>query len=212
VTGWRLSLAVRAAEWLIRLLWATVRVRVVHGERYTGARAGGGHVTVFWHGEILGYMVHHGPDAPHALVSQSKDGEAIAQLGARFGAKTIRGSSSRGGAEALVQAIHTAQRGVHVAITPDGPRGPRHSVAPGAVKIAQRAGVPLVPVRIGYSRAWRLSSWDRFEIPKPFARATVAYGTPLRVSADARGDALAAARDALARAMAETGADAGCPP
>lgn len=210
MTGWKRTVAVQLAEWLVRVLFATVRVRTVGALPRRDAASPGGVVFAFWHAEILGFMVHVAPSGPHAMISQSKDGELIAQLSAKFGAVGIRGSSSRGGAAALLEAVQLAKDGQAVAITPDGPRGPRHSVAPGVVKIAQRAQVPMVPVRFGYSRAWRLKSWDRFEIPKPFSTMCVAFGAPLMVPAAADADALARACTALADGMAAAGRAAGC--
>jgi lysophospholipid acyltransferase (LPLAT)-like uncharacterized protein len=79
--------------------------------------------------------------------------------------------------------------GACLAVTPDGPRGPAESVAPGAAFVAQRPGAPMVPVSVKASSAWRLKSWDRFMIPKPFARLTVAYGDPIYVDAESARDA-----------------------
>jgi lysophospholipid acyltransferase (LPLAT)-like uncharacterized protein len=210
MTGWRLTLVVHVAEWLVRALYATVRVRVADGQAAADAARSGGVVFAFWHAELLGFMVRLGPQRPHAMISQSKDGELIARISARFGTVGIRGSSSRGGAAALLAAVQLAKDGAMVGITPDGPRGPRHHLAPGVVKIAQRSQVPVIPVRFGYDRAWRLNSWDRFEIPKPFARMTIAYGVPQLVPADAGAAALEAACAALAHGMAAAGRAAGC--
>jgi hypothetical protein len=112
-----------------------------------------------------------------------------------FGLETVRGSTSRGGARALLELVATLRRGRDVAVTPDGPRGPRHEFAPGALVAAQRAGAAVIGVAAHVDRAWRLRSWDAFEIPKPFARITVAY-TP------ARGVPGGSARDAAAAAPA----------
>lgn len=210
MTGWTRAMAVRLAEWMVRALFATIRVRIVGAPPHRDTTSRAGVVYAFWHAELLGFMVHVGPSRPYAMISQSKDGELIAQLSARFGAIGIRGSSSRGGAVALLEAVQLAKDAQAVGITPDGPRGPRHSVAPGVVKIAQRAQVPVVPIRFGFSRAWRVNSWDRFEIPKPFSTMRVAFGPPMTVAAEADADALAHACAALADGMAAAGRAAGC--
>lgn len=211
MTRWQLALAARAGTWAIRVLsWTWRRAR---GERgaFDAARARadgtrGGIVLAFWHGEILPVLVEHAADPAHAMISQSKDGELIARISGAFGARAIRGSSSKGGAEALVRAIQMARDGQVVTITPDGPRGPRHSVAPGVVKAAQKAGVPLLGVRVRADRAWVFRSWDRFVVPKPFARVTYAY-TPL---VDVTAETADAGAVRLGVAMAEAGRRIGC--
>jgi lysophospholipid acyltransferase (LPLAT)-like uncharacterized protein len=80
--------------------------------------------------------------------------------------------------------VRVLRAGSDIAITPDGPRGPRHTFAPGALIVAFRAQVPIVPIGMHVDRSWRLHSWDQFEVPKPFARITVVYGAPLSVSGD----------------------------
>ena len=117
------------------------------------------------------------------LVSEHSDGEIIARILEWMGYALIRGSTSRGAGRALIGLTRTLKDGNDVAITPDGPRGPRHRFAPGAVVAANRAGVPIVPAVAHVERGWQLSSWDGFVIPKPFARITIAYGAATRVQA-----------------------------
>ena len=107
------------------------------------------------------------------LISTHADGEIIARICEALGYRTIRGSTSRGGARALVEITRTLERGIEVAITPDGPRGPPHSIAPGTLYAAQRSNAPIVPIYVHASRAWHLATWDSFMIPKPFARLTI---------------------------------------
>jgi lysophospholipid acyltransferase (LPLAT)-like uncharacterized protein len=97
---------------------------------------------------------------------------------------TVRGSTSRGAARALIGLARAVESGRSAAVTPDGPRGPAHVFAPGAVIAAQRTGVPIIPIRVSASSAWRLKSWDRFLIPKPFARVDIHYGALTAVQAD----------------------------
>jgi hypothetical protein len=100
-----------------------------------------------------------------------------------MGYRTIRGSSRRGAERALLALAREVEGGAHVAVTPDGPRGPAESFAPGALIAAQRSGAPIVLLRAVADRAWRLRSWDRFIIPKPFARITIYVGEPVPVHA-----------------------------
>jgi lysophospholipid acyltransferase (LPLAT)-like uncharacterized protein len=116
------------------------------------------------------------------LISEHRDGEVIAQVVEQFGLRTLRGSTSRGAARALRSLARTLEAGTPVAVTPDGPRGPLHSYAPGGIIAAQRAGAPVVSIGVEASRAWRLKSWDRFMIPKPFSTVVIAYSDPKLVT------------------------------
>ncbi len=102
-----------------------------------------------------------------------------------WGYETVRGSTSRGGGAALRGLVKAARSGRSLAITPDGPRGPRQRLQPGVITAAQMTGLPIIPLAGGASRAWWPGSWDRFCIPKPFARVRVLYGEPRYVARDA---------------------------
>ena len=115
------------------------------------------------------------------LISEHGDGEIAARAAESMGYRTIRGSSRRGAERALLSLAREVEGGSHVAVTPDGPRGPAESFAPGALIAAQRSGAPIVLLRAVVDRAWRLNSWDRFIIPKPFARVTIYVGEPMSV-------------------------------
>ena len=169
----RIALAAGIGRLAVRLLGSTWRV---HRER----RADGVAPVVFalWHGELLPLLWAHRGEGIVVLISTHADGEIIARIAASLGYGTARGSSSRGATRALVELSRAVESGRNVAVTPDGPRGPRHAFAPGALVVAQRSGVPVVCARASASRAWRLRSWDRFVIPKPFSRVTVRYGSP----------------------------------
>ncbi|MBT7959523.1 MAG: lysophospholipid acyltransferase family protein [Akkermansiaceae bacterium] len=108
-----------------------------------------------------------------ALASASRDGAIIESMVTSFGVKTVRGSSSRRGVAALIALKKALAAGEHLFITPDGPRGPRYHLQPGVVKLAQSSGAPIVPVRFHHSSSWRLKSWDRFHIPKPFGKVVI---------------------------------------
>jgi lysophospholipid acyltransferase (LPLAT)-like uncharacterized protein len=129
---------------------------------------------------MLPLLWQHRSHGVAILISEHGDGEIIARVAEALGYRSVRGSSSRGAERALLGMIREVKEGSEVAITPDGPRGPAQHFAPGAAIIAQRSGAPLLPLTAFADRAWRLKSWDRFLIPKPFARVVVTYGEPWR--------------------------------
>lgn len=211
----RIRVAVAAGTALLRLLALTWRIRQVGREPWRARKAsvGGGVVIACWHGQLLPLVWHHRGEGVAILVSEHRDGEIIARVAQSLGYDTVRGSTSRGGGRALLELVGVLRRGREIAVTPDGPRGPRHTFAPGALVAAQRAGVPIVGVVAHVDRCWRLRSWDRFEIPKPFARITVAYSDPTPVpgatprEAAEHGASFAALMDGL-RGRAESAARA----
>ena len=144
-----------------------------------------GSIYAFWHGRQAFLVRLHQNDQIHPLVSQSRDGELIARVCRAFGIEAIRGSSSRGGAEALLGLREVLAKGERVGVTPDGPRGPLHSVHPGVLFLAQKTGAPIVPVAYGAKSSWVFGSWDRFLIPKPFNHIVMSYGAPLHISPQA---------------------------
>ncbi len=174
--------AARLGPMIIRALARTWRLEIVNAESYLARRRSGQPVIfAFWHANMLPLLWEHRQQGIAVLISTHADGEIIARICEALGYRTIRGSTSRGGARALVEVARTLQGGVEVAITPDGPRGPVHTVAPGVVYAAQRTSVPIVPIDVRAARAWRLATWDRFMIPKPFSRITIRYGDPFVV-------------------------------
>jgi lysophospholipid acyltransferase (LPLAT)-like uncharacterized protein len=182
-----------------RLLARAARVRRLHVERDVEAiKTSTAVIYAFWHGRFWLLPKHLGHPGVTVLVSRSTDGEIIARILNRLGHHSVRGSSSRGGREALSGLVAVLEAGRPVAITPDGPRGPRQEAQMGAVALAARTGCPIVPVGVSARPNWTLGSWDRFQIPKPFARAVVVFGEPLRVPRE--GD-LEPWRDRLQRAL-----------
>jgi lysophospholipid acyltransferase (LPLAT)-like uncharacterized protein len=168
----------------LRVLARTWRITVVHDEPLRHLRAERRPVILScWHGELLPLIWHHRAQGISILVSEHRDGEIIARVAERIGFGTVRGSTSRGGGRALLALVRVLNAGGDVAVTPDGPRGPARQYAPGALVAAQRAAAPVLPVAAWVDRAWRLRSWDRFVVPKPFARIVVAYGDPAYVTA-----------------------------
>lgn len=177
-----LTLTGLLGAWLITALGRTCTVRFIGGERFDKARAGGQPVIyAFWHEGLLiaTYAFRH--RGIRVLVSQHRDGEYISRTIQRLGYATIRGSTTRGGAQALFQMVVAGMEGHDLGITVDGPRGPRRQAQAGVLYIAMRSGLPIVPFAVACSRKLVLSSWDRFIVPLPFARSVVAFGEPLTV-------------------------------
>jgi lysophospholipid acyltransferase (LPLAT)-like uncharacterized protein len=184
------GLAVRAigdaGRWLSDALFATVRFEVEHEERFAPYRDRGEPVVLcVWHGRLLPVTYYHRHLPITAIISQSRDGDYIARLVEGWGYETVRGSTSRGGRRALTGLVRAVRGGRLAAITPDGPRGPRQRLQTGVLTVAQLTGRPIIPLGCGASSAWWPGSWDRFCIPKPFARVRVRYGHPRHVARDA---------------------------
>jgi lysophospholipid acyltransferase (LPLAT)-like uncharacterized protein len=191
----------------IRLLAWTWRIRREDAARLDDPLSRGEPViVVFWHGEILPIAWVHRRHGIAPLISTHRDGELIARVVTSLGYRTVRGSTSRGGARALLEMSRLLREGRSVAITPDGPRGPRHHFSSGALILAQRTGRPIIAFKASASRAWRMRSWDRHLVPKPFATVTVRYSSLQQVDAASPRDA---EREAprFARLLAELGGE-----
>ncbi len=169
---------------VLRLLGSTWRVRRVGHEAFDSLRARNEpFIVVFWHGDIVPITWIHRGSGIAPLISRHSDGEIIARIVQNLGYRTVRGSTSRGAVRALLETAKLVNDGITVAFTPDGPRGPRHVFTPGAVLVAQRTGRPIIAIGATASRAWRLRSWDRHVVPKPFATVTIRYSEPEYVNA-----------------------------
>lgn len=150
-------------------------------------------IYVIWHESVTYPIYKFGGPGSTALVSESKDGEIIARIASGLGWQMIRGSSSRGAIRALRQSIDRCQQsdGVTVlAIAGDGPRGPRRQLKAGALYLAAKTGLPVVPAAFVYRSCWRLRSWDRLMLPRPFSRLSGLVGNPVYVSADVSAERL----------------------
>lgn len=168
---------------VVRLLAASWRIRTEHAERWrTLHEARRPHVFLLWHEALLPLLWQHRHQEIAIVVSEARDGQYLTDLARSLGYRAVRGSSTRGAARALLGAVRELQAGYAVAFTPDGPRGPRRQLKPGAVAAAQRGGGVIVPLHAEADRAWRLDSWDRFMIPKPAARVRIIYGRPFEVA------------------------------
>jgi lysophospholipid acyltransferase (LPLAT)-like uncharacterized protein len=151
---------------LLRAWLGTVRIRVANGDtcRHPADPGEQRFIYAFWHESLLAPTKIR--TRVKVLISRSADGELIGQICRRMGIGVVRGSTSRGGAEGLLEMVRECKDS-HLAITPDGPRGPRRRLQPGIIFVASHTGLPIVPVGVGFTRAWRAGSWDRFAIPRP---------------------------------------------
>jgi lysophospholipid acyltransferase (LPLAT)-like uncharacterized protein len=147
--------------------------------------AGKGRIYAFWHSHLLPLAFYFRNTEKTAVISESRDGARAAAVARRWGHAVIPGSSSHGGALALRTCVRELREGTTIVITPDGPKGPREIVKQGVAQIALLSGAAVVPVSAVVEKAWRLNSWDRFMIPKPFARITVRLGDPVDLRAGA---------------------------
>jgi lysophospholipid acyltransferase (LPLAT)-like uncharacterized protein len=174
---------VPAAHQVIRFYLLLMKLKTVNEEKIIRHLKDGDKLVVaLWHQRfflVIRYAGRFGGYQPSAIISQSRDGELIAQLAKALHFRPIRGSSSKGGKaamDALVEDLSHHSCAIHAV---DGPRGPKGVVKPGLIRIAQRSGAAIVPVYISCSRVWKLKSWDQFLIPKPFSRILVHWGDPI---------------------------------
>lgn len=178
---------IRAADlafyFLINLIGKTLRYETEDWENFEAIeRAGHVPIYTFWHNRIFAGTYFFRDRKIIVITSQSFDGEYIARFIKRFGYGAVRGSSTRGGAAALVEMIRLMRRGAPMAFTIDGPKGPRYVAKIGACLLAKKTGNPLMPFVVETEKFWEVKSWDRLQIPKPFARARVIIASPIYVS------------------------------
>lgn len=185
---------------LVHLLGLTLRIEEA-GESQWGPRAKQNEAPLWplWHETILMSVWYHRDQDVHVMISASRDGELISRIARFFGYVPVRGSSSRGGREALTELVGDLKDGKRCAITPDGPRGPRREIKMGVLNLARMTGCPVVPFAFEAENCWRLRSWDKFIIPKPFSRAVFVYGNPIRVPRHAKPEYLKHIQDELDR-------------
>jgi lysophospholipid acyltransferase (LPLAT)-like uncharacterized protein len=139
---------------------------------------------LLWHGRLVPGSYHHRDHGLATLISMHRDGDYIAGVVESWGYQVLRGSSSRGGTGALRQMVRLLRAGTPIAVTPDGPRGPRQEMKLGPILAAQMAGVPVITVSAGTDRGWWFGGWDRFVIPKPFSRIRLTYADPVWIPRD----------------------------
>jgi lysophospholipid acyltransferase (LPLAT)-like uncharacterized protein len=182
----KMGLIINLARFIINFISKTLRLDVIGAkEIIEGKKAGKNYIFAFWHNEFFimpyYYIKKVGKYPISVLASKSKDGEYISRLLYKFGFTTARGSTSFGGETALRLLIKEIEKGNDVAVTPDGPRGPRHIVHPGIVTLSSLTGCPIVPVGYRVNRKKILNTWDKFIIPCPFTKGIISAADPVFV-------------------------------
>ena len=210
----KLKIEGRLARWLVAFgfrllqLWGrTLRYEIDDRAGVVGRSVTENYIGALWHNRLLVFPLvlrrffpeRHGA----ALISASRDGDLLADAVRRFGYDVVRGSSSRLGASAILRLTQVLASGGDVVITPDGPRGPAYELGPGIIFLAQKSGAAVVPMNLEYSRCWRLGSWDRFIVPRPFAKVRVLINRPHRVKSTVTPEEFESERLALQDAMME---------
>lgn len=179
---------------ILRALFLTIRLRIEDRSGIMDGSLREPFIVCFWHNRILGITLAflrrypQGRRGVTVLTSPSRDGEILARFVGAFGMGAARGSSSRRGSRALLELIRLLRDGGDVAITPDGPRGPRYSLGPGAIQLASTTGAPIIPAHASFSRCVRLRTWDGFIIPLPFSTISVRIDPAVRIPADLAAD------------------------
>ena len=205
---WHGELAVAGACTLLRGLAATWRFHFLD-DGWEREVEPGPVIFAVWHNRLaLTMPIHRNVllgRQPHrrlaTLVSASKDGAMLARFMEHYGVQPVRGSTSRRGPQALLEMARVARRGYDLAVTPDGPRGPKYEVQPGVVQLARVSGHPIVPVSAQIFSRKELRSWDAFQVPLPFARCEIQVGESVRVARDADEAVLEEARATVERRL-----------
>lgn len=187
------SITLRLAPPLIyrfmQLLQRTIRWTELNADVARGLWEGGrGVIIVFWHNRMLMPPFFYRGRGLKILISRHADGELIRRVMGRFLFGSVRGSSRRGGASAFRELVRSSRQGWDIAITPDGPRGPRYVVQRGVIELSRRTGSPILPLTYSARRRFHCPSWDGFLIPRPFTRGVFIWGRPISVdpTADAQ--------------------------
>lgn len=184
---WKSALLGRLLGWAMKLITATLRVELHNPGRIGDPKTPVSPIILMlWHNRFfvvpwVWLKMLRSKRRVSILTSASRDGDMVANAMEVFGFDAIRGSSSRRAVAALVGLKRALQAGHDVCLTPDGPRGPRYKLQAGAIKLAEATGAPIVMVHVRFSSAWRLGTWDRFVIPKPFSRVIVTFSESLQV-------------------------------
>lgn len=179
-------LAAKAISLVARAIGHTLRTKWANGQEILeNLDQGKGQILCTWHGCTMVPVFLLRGRGIVALTSPSRDGEFISRYVEDTGGSVIRGSSGRYAARCALACVRAVQKGATLALAPDGPKGPNGSVQPGVLYFAMKSGAPIYPAGVAAAPAWRLPTWDRHMLPKPFARAAIVFGAPIHVSADA---------------------------
>jgi lysophospholipid acyltransferase (LPLAT)-like uncharacterized protein len=186
IEGWRARWLTAFGYWILQFWARTLRFEIEDRAGVVGTPPNERYIGALWHNRLLllpFVLKRYLPERRGAaLISASRDGALLADLVERFDFEVVRGSSSRKGASAIRQLAEVIANGKDVVITPDGPRGPAYELGQGIIFLAQQSGAEVVPINMEYSSCWRVKSWDRFILPKPFARVRAIFGSPHRVA------------------------------
>ena len=167
------GIAVALGPILLKLIASTLKIKILDPDFSKGSVEA--RIYAFWHGKMLVPMFVHRDQNVAVLISEHRDGEMIAKIITKFGANSVRGSSTRGAMKAYIGMLRKIRKGVSVAFTPDGPQGPKHIFKQGAMMLSVDSGIDLYLANWYTDRKWQFSSWDGFEFPKPFAKIVFAY-------------------------------------
>jgi hypothetical protein len=186
----------------IRAWMSTLEYRGLFYDRAVDAPFGSERprIYVFWHEYILVPLFLRGHCNMAMLLSRHRDADVLARVAQHMGFDCVRGSTNRGATAALLDMTRRGQH-MHLTITPDGPRGPRRKLALGPVYLASRLGLPIVPLGFGVDRPWRLKSWDRFAVPRPFSQVRGIVGPEVSIPADLDRDQLEVHRQSVERLL-----------
>jgi lysophospholipid acyltransferase (LPLAT)-like uncharacterized protein len=180
IEGWRARWLIAFGFRLIKLWAATLRFEIADRSALLSTPLAENYIGSLWHNRLLLIPFVLNKFAPHrpgaGLISASRDGDLIAPLVERFGFRVVRGSSSRLGASATLELAGVLAAGRDVLMTPDGPRGPVYELGPGIIFLAQKSNAPIQPINLEFSSCWRINSWDRFILPRPFSKVRVIFG------------------------------------
>lgn len=205
-----------ALAWLlagyIRLVYVTSRKRFIYenlalpymrGERNA--------IFAFWHGRMMMCPTICPPNHQmRVLISLHRDGKLISTVIGHFNQKTVSGSTSKGGREAVVEMLRALEANDNISITPDGPRGPFQKAAPGIVTLARLSGKPILPVTFSSTRHKRMRSWDKFMLALPFGRIVFCVGEPILVEGEDDEQALAHVERAMNALVDKADKETGC--
>ncbi len=206
---WRARIIARLVHILTKLIAATIRFETRDPSGYLRNSTATPAIIAIWHNRLaLSISIYakviqatRSDRRMAALVSASRDGTFLSRIIELSGGQPVRGSSSRRGAQAFLELTTWAHRGLDLAITPDGPRGPRYQARAGTIVLAQVTGLAIVPLAVSLPWKFELRSWDRFQIPLPFGKCIVTVGEPIRVSRDATDEQRELIRQELERSL-----------
>ena len=201
-----------ACHTFLRFYLSLLKVEVIGEEpAYEQFKKHGRIIVPVWHQRLLpalAYVTRFKHFNPIVMISRSRDGELIADMAQRLGLVPVRGSSSRGGAEAFMTLVKELERNPAVVHIVDGPGGPKGVVKPGLIRMANLSGAAIFPITISADRAWIAGSWDRFLVPKPFSKVTIQWEEPFFVPRDADPEKLEDLRKDIENRLIESYAEA----